>query len=462
MLKSHGLFSENVLLFCLLLAISGIAAFLLCTPYYYLAPAPALSLVALLFFKQFPLIAYYMMLFSIPHNDLRGSSTKLLGALLIGIVASLTLVERRNLNIQNTLFIPVATFLIINALSFIFSRYPGTSTEAVRDLLVVMIFFFMAVTLITPHALFHIIPKVLIAGITLCACYGIYGYYTDDPRYTIGIGGVSMKRAAGTAGDPNVFSMFLLYAVPLLTHYIIYTKKNMLKILSVALIVLNIFALVLTFSRGASMILFFITLLMFFEHKKLIQPINLGLVATGMATSLVIFAVLAPSSYWERNKSLSVEDGSVSRRLDYIRVSIYTLSESPKNAIVGAGPGTFPDCWAAAVMRGDVEKGSGKYFRRFAHNTYLEVLVGTGLSGFILFIVMIIITLRTFLKAQRQMAQIGNVQDSALIGAYKISFISTICYFPMISYPYYKFFWVSLAFSQMALSYSKHPLKSNN
>jgi O-antigen ligase len=197
-------------------------------------------------------------------------------------------------------------------------------------------------------------------------------------------------------------------------------------------------------------------LLLFFEHKNLIQPINLGLVITGMATAFALFVLLAPSSYWERNKSLNAEDGSVSRRLDYIKVSIYTLSEHPLKTTLGAGPGTFRDCWAAAVLRGDVAKGSGKYIRRYAHNTYLEILIGAGLLGFILFIASIVVTIKSFLHGQREMMEIGCIKEAALLGAYRLSFISTLMYFPMISMPYNKFFWVSLAFSQLALSCSSY------
>ena len=176
--KSHHTLSGTPLLFSLLLVVAACTLALLATPYYYLAPAPALAFVGALLLKQYPLLAYYFMLFGIPHNNLRGASTKLLGFVLVGIVASQVIVERQSLKINNALLFPLTAFLIINILSALFSAYPATSMDDIRMLVVVVIFLFLALSLITPHAFLNTVPKIIIASISLGAYFGIYGYYT--------------------------------------------------------------------------------------------------------------------------------------------------------------------------------------------------------------------------------------------------------------------------------------------
>ncbi len=446
-------FSHNPLLFILLLLAGCCTAFLLTTSHYYLAPIPPIAFIGGLLLKQYPILAYYYMLFGIPHNDIRTSMTKLLGVVLVGIVASQVIIERKKLSIKNAFFFPLGAFIIVNIISTLFTKYPQVALDDIRKLVIVIIFFFLALSLIPLKSFLETVPKLIIASLSLGSYWGIYGYLLSDERYVhINKG---LVRACGSSGDPNVFSVYILYSIPLLIHYLIYSKKKWV-ILAACLTALHVTAIILTFSRGASLILCITVLLLFYEHKKLVQPINLGLVVTGIATAFALFVLLAPSSYWERNKSLSADDNSVSRRLDYIKVSIYALSEHPFNIVVGTGPGTFRDCWAAAVMRGDVAKGSGNSIRRYAHNTYLEVLVGTGLGGFTLFIASIVVTMKLFIRGQREMMQIGRQREAALIGAYRLSFITSLLYYPMISMPYNKFFWVSLAFSQLSVSCSSH------
>jgi O-antigen ligase len=146
-----------------------------------------------------------------------------------------------------------------------------------------------------------------------------------------------------------------------------------------------------------------------------------------------------------------ISDNSISRRIDYIVVAWDAFLENP---LLGAGPGTFVDLWGEAVVAGKVEKGESRNYRRPAHNTYLEVLVGSGLLGLLPYLAVILLALKGFFNAQRKFALQGNGGAASLVGAFKLSFISILFYFLILSAFYHKFFWVSLAFSQLVQQFA--------
>jgi O-antigen ligase len=167
---------------------------------------------------------------------------------------------------------------------------------------------------------------------------------------------------------------------------------------------------------------------------------------------ILITLLLTPASYWERQRTVTdTSDSSISRRIDYIVVARDAFLENP---LLGAGPGTFMDFWGEAVVAGKVEKGTSRNYRRPAHNTYLEVLVGSGMLGLVFYMAVIFLALRAFFSAQRKFSLQGCEGDASLVGAFKISFFSILLYFLILSAFYHKFFWISLAFSQLALQYA--------
>lgn len=437
------------------------AAVLLCTPYYLLAPVPALALLILLLLGGKPHLGFLLILFSIPIDQFRTLSatnpsltlTKGLGIVLVAIVCVQLVVQRRKPPVASRLWAPLALFLVVNFLTFLFSRYPQTSLNEMRQIFTALVFFALALVLIRREDFFGAVPKIIVASVSLGALLSLYGYLFNDPHFAMHVHAGSLKRGIGASNDPNLFSLSLLFAMPLLMHYALH-GRGLGRLLAVGLFGLNTLALVLTFSRGGGINFALLLGLLLWEHRKYMRPRYLGLLVTTVLTAAMIALLLTPGSYWERQRSVTdTSDSSISRRLDYITVAWDAFRDHP---LLGSGPGSFVDRWEEAVVAGQVEKGESRNYRRPAHNTYLEVLVGSGSLGLVLYLVPIFLALRAFSRGQQALRRGDDEAGASLVGAFKISFISVLCYFLILSAFYHKFFWLSLALSQLAVRYSPY------
>ena len=93
--------------------------------------------------------------------------------------------------------------------------------------------------------------------------------------------------------------------------------------------------------------------------------------------------------------------------------------------------------------------------QRYAHNTYLEFLIGSGILGFLLFLIILMITIRNFLKSRKNFLLQGRQDMVSLVSSYQLSFVSLIIYLLIFSDMYHKYLFVSLALSQVALNLSQ-------
>ena len=447
------------LLVGLLALVGGSAALLLCTPYYLLAPVPALALLVVLLLGCKPQLGLYLMLFSIPIDQYRTLSatypsltlTKGLGILLVAILCFKVVVQRRRLPLKSKLWAPLALFLVVNLLAFLFTRYPETALNELRQIVTALVFFALALALIRRQDFFGAVPKIIVTSVSLGALFSLYGYVFNDPMFAMHVDAGPLKRGIGASNDPNLFSLSLLFAMPLLVHYALH-GRGLWRLAAVALFGLNALALVLTFSRGGALNFALLLALLLWEHRKYLRPRYLGLMATTVMAAAMITLLLTPAAYWERQRTVTdTSDSSISRRMDYIVVAWDAFRDHP---LLGSGPGTFIDRWEEAVVAGQVEKGESRNYRRPAHNTYLEVLVGSGALGLGFYLLVVLWALQAFVRGQRALLRRGDEPEASLVGAFKIAFLSVLFYFLILSAFYHKFFWMSLALSQLVLHFT--------
>lgn len=447
-----------VLITFLLTGISSLV--LLTTPYYVFAPLPPVLLGLLFLLARRPLLGYYLILFAIPLDQYRTLSeqfpsltvSKVVGILLIAIILLRMLLTKASPPRWTPLATFVGLFLVVNSISALFSSEPVAAFDGLRQLVTSVVFLGITLVLVGKREFFGILPKIIILSVCLGALLSLYGYFFDDPMFAMNVASDDIKRGVGAANNPNHFALTLLFAFPLLVHYLLAHSPGLWRLAASLLTALSILALVLTFSRGAALNLIVMLLLLGFEYRRYLRPKTLGFVISGIAAVLVFSILLTPGTYWERQRSMiDTSDSSVSRRFDYIKVGWESFLDGP---LLGSGPDSFRYRWEAAVKEGAVAKGSGEHLKRYAHNTYLEVLIGSGLLGLLLFLAIVLTALKAFSAAQKRLVQQGEGERASLVGAYKLSFISLVVYFLMLSSQFHKYFWISLAFSQLALLYS--------
>ncbi|BBD09254.1 O-antigen ligase family protein [Desulfovibrio ferrophilus] len=431
---------------------------LLPTRWYYLAPAPALALMVVFMMWRRPMWGFALMIFFVPFDQYRSLSeqfrwftiSKLVGVLLVLLILSRWLILHKTPALRSRMWPCLGLFMASAVVASFYTDNLPTALNELRQMATAVVFFALTLCLVQYKSLFSEVPLAVVLGISGSALLSLYGYATANPLFAMQVGGEGMTRAVGGSNDPNLFSVSLLFSLPILTHYFFEARLTRWRVASALLTVINIMALVITFSRGGALNFLLLSVLLCMEHYKRLSPRKAGLLLTAvLATGLMVLAFI-PSSYWERQRSVvQTSDDSISRRIDYIKVGWNQFLESP---LIGHGPGVFKELWAETVYSGDIEKGLSRGYLRPAHNTYLEMLVGMGLLGLGFYLCVILAALHNFQKAQRGLQEAGREREASMVGAYKIAFMVVLFYFLILSAQTHKFFWVSLAFSQILLA----------
>ena len=239
-------------------------------------------------------------------------------------------------------------------------------------------------------------------GLVLGALYTLYQSMTGN----FVINEMNSQRAAGLRGDPNETAMLLVAGVPLAIYWFINTKKIYLKILFAACLPLLLIGIGLTQSRGGFVALLFIAFLIYLRRP------TIQLSIAGLIMVLVV-AVLAPASYWQRMNTLVEGESGVSMggRSFLLKVGLNMMVNYP---VLGVGPGNFGNApelntknmalAGASSPHSGVEKGK----KAVAHNMYLEFFTENGLIGGIILLIIFYIPVRRLLEYDRFTRIAGN------------------------------------------------------
>ncbi len=444
---------------------------LLVTPLYAFAVLPILALLFLFFFWRYPHIAFLLIIFFIPFNAYRALSeaypaltaTKLLGVWVVLVILVSTLRNKQALfRVRSVIWIWCFGLFAAAAVAAFFSAYPLTAFDNLRQLAVA--FLFVALTMIfagDPDMFKNRLPRVALAGILIGSLLAILGYIFKWEMFAAYAGprNTAELRAFGAASDPNLFSAMAIFGLPLGVHFLVRGRDIKGRLAALALIAIIIGAVVVTFSRGGLLVLaavMLMTLACYFKHLRARHLGFFGLIMLGM---LIAAAVAIPGSYWSRQRTvLDTRDVSISSRISYIEVAWKAFKEHP---VLGSGPGTFRDVYAE-TMYGRARALRGGTARRYAHNAYLEILVGTGAIGFMLFAMILIYAWHSFRMALQRARAAGDQKMASLIRAYSLGFASLLIYSLILSAPYHKFLWLSIGLSQAAVWLTRYPVAEKN
>ncbi|MFH1134719.1 MAG: O-antigen ligase family protein [Pseudomonadota bacterium] len=453
----------------LFLTASLSTVFLFTTSYYYLAPLPGIMILFFLVIALRPEWGFYAIIFLVPftaYTSLNAnrllSLPKFLGLILVVIIFFNALLKGANeVSLKSNLWRPLFLFAIASLISALFSPFFPTPLDEIRLLLSAYLVFAMALIFRTPEMFETEMPLVLILSLTISSLLSIYGYVFNSEMFAMDVTGESMKRGVGGVNNPNHFASMIIFSLPLVFHGIIHSATKPRRLLFLAAMVINVTAVVLTFSRSGALVLVAVLSLLVLEYYKKLRPRTVGLASAAvLAIALVIF-VSVPTAYWERQQTVSRgDDRSVARRQSYLTVALSAFQEKP---ILGHGPGSFSLLYGSSeISRKFSGQGDGS---RDAHNTYVEAAIGVGAVGLVLFIFLIVKALKNFGRAREIFKETGRNDLFHLAGAYRASFLSVLLYYFMLSRFTFKYFWLSLALSQAALALAQTlptPKKEND
>lgn len=442
------------------LVVIAAAVGFLTTPNYLYVVVPGLAILGLFILGRAPQLGYYAIVFMIPFGAFRGNIPWVIAFILIILSLFQFLFQKRiTERLKSRLWIGFFVLYALSLFSAIASQYPETSYQNLYLLAVSYMFFGLNLIFISYKSFTKTLPAVLLVSISAGAFLGIIAHYFEIPflAHTIGTG--VDPRAIGAATDPNNFSLMLIFSMPLLVHWFFSAQRPAEKLFAVLVTLMNIYGIILTYSRGGAIVFLITMLFIFFEHRKKFQTKYLGLLLASVSIAVLMAITLIPDSYWERQKTMThtKTDTAVGRRFSYIVVAWDTFKKAP---LLGTGPGTFGEIFAQSgyarhfASELDLEEGK-KALQRRAHNSYLEHLVGTGIPGFLTFLIIIWLALRDFRAAINNCEKNERSDLISIIKAYRLSFISVLFYLIVFSDVYHKYLLVSLALSQVAISFSK-------
>lgn len=330
-------------------------------------------------------------------------------------------------------------FFIVNIAASFLSPYPTASVNGMIVLVQVYIFIFFNLAFLTERGIFHILPVVLAVSSGLNGMFaGLDYFFGVTPFYE-----KEVIRAFGLTLGANNLSLMSLFVIPPIVNKLLNAESPKAVLFYILLIVFNISGLVSSESRGGFLV-FFITLIMILIiNRHLFQPRFLGLAISVICLCMVVVGTAIPDTYIQRQQSLLAEqkDSSIQRRTAYIRVAAHSFWNYP---ILGTGPRTFPRVW--------LDSRETLFFEmddRGVHNTYLNVLVGTGIVGLAVFAALLFRIVNDFVSAVRNFELTGDTHKKEMTRAYFVSFLSVMVYCLLKTLMDHKYFILILAVSQV-------------
>lgn len=282
-----------------------------------------------------------------------------------------------------------AVFLLLAVGSMVWAMSPKLSMVEIASYLKMVLFTYLIVHLVrTPHhlrSLMYVIFAGALATVFLGVMNLLLGIQSVGDNYIRG--SEYMLRFMGTHENPNRAAAYMCSALPLGLFGVKHARRALKPfwILAVAILVVAIFA---TFSRSVAFPLAMIA------GAVLIREVRSRRSFVTVAVFVAVALILTPHVWWERVLGLGAAfetttlDWSVYTRLMALNTAWEMFMNHP---FTGIGIGNFIVAAAYKV-----------FLRIVVHNTYLEVLVGTGIFGLASFLFILLSGFRYTFAGMRE------------------------------------------------------------
>jgi O-antigen ligase len=304
--------------------------------------------------------------------------------------------------------------------------------------------------LISRHAFKQTLPSILITSVFLSGFLGNLGFFLGFNLFTRDrTGGAGeFARSLGGAIDANNMSLMAIACIPLIMHRFFYSKLKWAKLIYGFVFINTAFTVGTSYSRGGLMIFLLACVLVTVEYRHLFKVRFIGFILLGCSLGVSSFVVMMPDSYWDRAKSLGqFQDSSLNRRAAYVSIAMDAFMQRP---IFGTGPDSFYHIFALTPLA-RISKETGERMGRYAHNTYLEILVGMGITGLVIFLVILAKALYSLTWVRQRYKSDGDEVQASYINACRLFLFLVLLYLVIFSETHHKFMLVGLVMSQIAV-----------
>ncbi|HMC20413.1 MAG TPA: O-antigen ligase family protein [Thermoanaerobaculia bacterium] len=285
------------------------------------------------------------------------------------------------------------------------SFWPGGSVARLTDVYIksVIVFWLLANVITTEHRLFRLRTVLMFCSVPLAAMalknYATGSFIRDSDVVTRII-----AYDAAMSSNPNDLALMLNLLLPLSIACLLGARTAFVRSLVIGVIVINITAIIVTFSRAGFLGLATITALYFLRMIRRRGGDRMWAVA--MCAVVILSLPLLPSTYVERIATVtSVEadpTGSSQARWRDTRAAAQFVGGHP---IIGAGLGM--DVLALNQVRG------AKWVQ--VHNVYLQYAVDLGVPGVTLFVLLFCGVFKAVRVSRKRLAELPEHRDLFLV-----------------------------------------------
>jgi len=315
---------------------------------------------------------------------------------LVWLLASFIL--RKKLFISNLQGFGLASVVLISAVSIFFAQELGWGARKLAVFLSVFPLYFLASGFAGEKTNYKKITDVLILGALISSIIGLFQFlaqffisysalvrlYSDgigpifwgkafsalvaqNPSWFVNVGGNTLMRAFGLFPDPHMLAFFIGLVSPLVLVKILSAKKTNFLLLFAYGMMFTV--LLLTFSRGGYLGLFFSIIAVLFYSRRFLDEKKKSLILVGLVLCLLVLIVFAWPVVSRFISSFLLSEGSSLGRIQIWQQSFSVFLGKP---IFGVGLGNYPRAVdPLAVYRSPVT----------SHNLYLDIASETGIFG---------------------------------------------------------------------------------
>jgi O-antigen ligase len=299
---------------------------------------------------------------------------------------------KKDLHINKTPFsIAALTFAGIILYNISISFKPAGSIPVIIVYIIFIMLYFVLTALIKDKQQLSSICAVLVFAGFAISLYGIYQYFWGTPTNYAWVdkkmfSNVSV-RVYSVFNNPNVLGQYLVLIVPITVGLFFIRKDKLEKVVYAGMSLAMIICLLLTLSRGAWLgMMVALAIFVFLKDKRLIV---LG------AIMLLILPFVLPPSVISRFASIgNLKESSSAYRYVVWLGSIEVIKDF---WIAGIGIGTkaFEFIYPGYAM-------VGAKYALHSHNFYLQILIETGVLGFVVFLIMLLTFYKTIFSTIRK------------------------------------------------------------
>jgi len=374
----------------------------------------------------------------------------LLTALLVLFLAPYLVIQKQPpRRLSGSIWSPLVLFLLANFIAYLVSPFPEQALSGLISLLMGFLFIVITGLMISDTGFEKTMPFTLGVSMGAGALMSALGYFANVEIFSQ----IQGERAYGGSISANNMALMCVFVFPVMVHWAVYAKTPQMRMTGIALAGLQFLGMISTVSRGGFLSIILISILLVLQYRKKFQPKHLGLVVAIAGAGVIVAASVIPKEFFIRQASLITEgtqDKSLDRRSSYVIVAMDAIEERP---LIGWGTDVFKKIWVRSE-----ETKKFKMEERPAHNTYLEVSVGSGIIGITAFLLLMWRAFYGFHSSEKRLMKHGFESEAQLCAAYKLSLLAVMLYFLIKSGLDHKYFLMILPLSTAAVRFANSKL----